>query len=469
MRENNEPANTSAGISASKSSASSTSASSTPPIRRASRASLSSSPLARPANLIHMLASQVQQYIYFPVPDSLYVVLGTVAANMLVGTPVWVMLVGSSSSGKTLALEMLAGLCPSDGVSGTSMGAASLSHDPDKVRRVHIRGALKSPAAMLSGTARKDQGRGSTGGLLREIGEKGLLVTMDFTSMLTLQREVLHEMIGVLRDIFDGRYSRTLGVEGGRTIKWQGKVGFLGAVTPAIDRHSALIGEMGERWAYYRFPETDGYGETMRAMRNRNPAQVMEELRGHVVNFFDALDLGWDKDEERREYTSQEMNRFYAMGALCVAARSGVPRDMYQGWEVNDIASREGVPRLAMQLGQLYLGMERIGVEEGDRWRIIGKVALDSVRKIRMVVLLTLQSRAYAMKAGEIQALLRCGTKTVELTIGDLVVHGLVKKEPAGRDGSYKYKLSKWAVEQLEVGWGGIVVPDRDLESKEEG
>jgi len=39
-----------------------------------------------------------------------------------------------------------------------------------------------------------------------------------------------------------------VGTDGGRALEWQGKVGFVGGVTPTIDRHHAVMGAMGERF-----------------------------------------------------------------------------------------------------------------------------------------------------------------------------------------------------------------------------
>src|SRR5437667_2897 len=107
------------------------------------RANMSDSPLARPATKIHILANKVQDYLYLPSPEALYVTLGTLAANMLNGVPVWVMLIGVPSSGRTIMLETLA-----------------------RVLRVYIVGAVKSPAALLSATSKRDKANGATGGLL---------------------------------------------------------------------------------------------------------------------------------------------------------------------------------------------------------------------------------------------------------------------------------------------------------------
>lgn len=412
------------------------------------RASLSTSPLARPNSLIHTLASRIQDYIYFPVPDPLYVVLGTVAANMMKGSPVWVVLIGAPSSGRTILLETLANL-----------------------PRIHIVGAIKSPSALLSGTGNKDKSKGATGGLLRQMGARGMMVMKDFTSMLSMAREPLGEAIGALRETFDGRYSRPLGTDGGKVLEWQGRIGFLAACTPALDRHSALIGDLGERWIYYRYDPTDGYGETIKSLGIKDPEGMMEELRALVTTFIEALELTWhDGGTERRELTRGEKDRLYAMSSLVCAARSTVPRDQWNHNEVSDVAVKEAPPRIAGELGQLYLGLEKIGIEEQERWRIVGKIALDSVRQIRILIIQMLRISKIPVHPKVFVGALQCGRKTVDTMLEDLVIHGIVRKVGVvkGRDGKDMtgdgvvdvggYVLSEWAGKLMDAGFGKLTL-----------
>lgn len=414
------------------------------------RGILSTSPLARPKSLVHMLASRVQEYLYFPTPDPLYVVLGTVAANMLQGVPVWVMLVGVPSSGRTVMLEALA-----------------------KVPKMHIIGAIKSPSALLSGVAQKDKSKTATGGVLRQIGARGMMVMKDFTSMLSMPREPLAESIGALREVYDGRWSRPLGTEGGRVLEWRGKIGFLGASTPALDRHYSVTGELGERWIYYRYAETDGYGETIKALGIENPEQMMEELRELVAGFMDSLDLSWTGEEgsgsARRQLTDKEKNRLYAIASVTVAARSPVPRDS-KTHEVVDIAQKEAPTRLSSALGQLYLGLEAIGLGEDECWGILGRMALDSAPQIRAKVLVTLHGvhtyfgdpKAGGLSMKELRDVLRCSTRTTAIVVEDLCIHGLLQRlerkkgrmSPEENTGNGLVWLTDWATRQFELGWG---------------
>ena len=82
----------------------------------------------------------------------IYVTLGAVAANLLPGDPVWLGLIAPPSSAKTELLN-------------------SVSH----LSKVEVVETF-SPAALLSGSPKKDRAKGATGGVLCKIGAFGVLL-----------------------------------------------------------------------------------------------------------------------------------------------------------------------------------------------------------------------------------------------------------------------------------------------------
>jgi len=58
----------------------------------------------------------------------------------------------------------------------------------------------------------------ATGGLLRKLGDHGLLVIKDFTSILSMNRDMRAEVLGAVREVHDGRWSRNVGTDGGQTL-----------------------------------------------------------------------------------------------------------------------------------------------------------------------------------------------------------------------------------------------------------
>lgn len=85
--------------------------------------------------------------------------------------------------------------------------------------------AVVSPAALLSGTARKEREKDATGGILRSVGEFGIIQVKDLGSLLSLHREARAEALAALREVYDGRYDRPIGTGGGRILSWSGKCG----------------------------------------------------------------------------------------------------------------------------------------------------------------------------------------------------------------------------------------------------
>ena len=144
-----------------------------------------------------------------PIPTR--VVLTTYAANRhLDGDPVWMMLVGGSGVGKTERLIPLAVL-------------------PDVV----LESSITGPAALLSGTGKKERAKDASGGILRKFpGGNGCLLLKDFTSVIDLHRDARAEVLAALREVYDGRWDRSVGVDGGKTLTWTGRLGLIAGAPP---------------------------------------------------------------------------------------------------------------------------------------------------------------------------------------------------------------------------------------------
>jgi hypothetical protein len=119
---------------------------------------------------------------------------------------------------------------------------------------------LSGEAALLSATPRKDSSVDAHGGLLRQVGKKGIIIVKDFTSTLEMDRTARGEVLAALREVYDGRWDRNVGAEGGRTLNWTGKCGFLAGCTTAIDKAHAVMNDMGPRSLFVRLPPASLHG-----------------------------------------------------------------------------------------------------------------------------------------------------------------------------------------------------------------
>jgi hypothetical protein len=166
--------------------------------------------------------------------DALNAMLATVAVERLDGDPVWLLIISGSGNAKTETVVAL------DGIGAT------------------VTSTISSTGALLSATAKRERANDATGGLLRAIGSRGVLVIKDVTSILSMGREMRTEVLGAIREVHDGRWSRNVGTDGGRTLEWSGRLAVVGAVTTAWDRAHDVIASMGDRFVLLRMDSTTG-------------------------------------------------------------------------------------------------------------------------------------------------------------------------------------------------------------------
>lgn len=340
------------------------------------------------------------------------------------------MLVGPSSGGKTALLETLLGL---PGV---------FSAD-----------CIDSKAAFLSGTAAKDKCKNATGGLLRLVEPHGALVMQDFTEILDLPRDTIKGILDVLRQAYNGSWHRPIGAEGGKQLSWHGKLALFAGCTPAIDQYHSVSASLGERWIYYRLTKEDGEGfeKARRALQNINKAGWRDELRHFVRMMFESLDLRFGQVAPApRVLTSKEMVRIIRIASVATRCRSAIVRDPYSK-DVIGTNEPEDESRLSTILGQLLLGMELVGTPAPERWRLLGKVALDSMPQLRRVIVERVRESG-EIGLGELRESVGCSMAVMSRTVEELALLGVLIRTK-NELGHWRADLSEWMREELRKGW----------------
>ena len=308
-----------------------------------------------PPRTLEQVVEIFKKWLFLPDAGVLLVVLGAIAANRLPGDPVWLLVVGAPGSGKTEAL----------------MSASRLPN-------VHLAATLTEPA-LLSGSPQRDYGEDSTGGLLRQLGEFGILLHKDFGSVLSMHRDGRAQVLAALREVYDGSWTRLLGTDGGRVLHWEGKAGMIAGCTPIIDRHASVMAAMGDRFILYRLEPVERVTQAKQALGHVETAQMRAELIEAVCGLF----TGIGPDRKPRAINDDEQRLLIVLADFCTRARSAIERDGYTR-EIELIPDPEMPARLAIGLRALAGGLEVVGAERTEIWRIVTKCALDSVPEIRL-------------------------------------------------------------------------------------
>lgn len=148
--------------------------------------------------------------------------------------PLWLMIVGPPSSGKSEAIHLL-----------------------DLLADLRVDELTR--AGLLSWST--GRGKSKRAGILARIPPHSLVTVTDFSTVVTASdREGRARMFGMLRVVYDGHVYRGIGGEpagSGDELEWSGHLTLIAGATPAIDSHTSFEAALGERWLTLRLPESD--------------------------------------------------------------------------------------------------------------------------------------------------------------------------------------------------------------------
>jgi hypothetical protein len=291
--------------------------------------------------------------------DALHADLAAAAVERLDGDPLWLLIISGSGNAKTETVQAL-----------TGAGAVSTS-------------TISSEGALLSGTSDRERGKDATGGLLRQMGERGLLVIKDVTSILSMNGERRLEVLSALRDVYDGRWDRSMGVDGGKVLHWSGRIVIVGAVTTKWDQAHSVIAAMGDRFVLLRMDSNNKktrLSAGRKALGNTGSEIQMRaelaEAAGGVIAGMNPVGI---------ELTEDESERLLEAADLVTRARTAVEYD--SRGDVVDAHAVEMPTRFAKQLQQVMRGAVAIGVPRDEAFKLAIRCARDSVPPLRMSII----------------------------------------------------------------------------------
>lgn len=203
------------------------------------------------------LKQEIGRYQYFEDTAVIDVALAAIVATRLkLGDPIWLIVIGASSGGKSQILRPLA------------------LTDPKFLHRIDD----LTENTFLSGM---NLGKGAgEPSLLKRVGKLGILVMSDLTVLFSKAKEARASILSQFRMIYDGEMVKFSGTSD-KAVEWKGALGVLAGSTPSIYSHFEEVADMGERFIYYRMKDYSAEaGARLALARKKFGRELDEELSG---------------------------------------------------------------------------------------------------------------------------------------------------------------------------------------------
>lgn len=267
---------------------------------------------------LDLLYDRLNYWFHEPSPLMVRATLATVAALILERYPVWLLIVGPASTGKTEINFPIARGYPA-----------------------HVETSdVNIPGLLPMGKDRNGKG------LLNELGKKGLWLIKDFSSILGMREEKRNEVSAAWREIYDGRYQRHVGT-GAAT--WTGLVNVIGAATPAVEHYHRVTSDLGDRFIQVRTRRQRTCSElAFKANRQQGQRKRMhQELTEAAANVLGGLTLP--------TISTTWAETVWSAATLAGAARTSVYRSKLS-FDLLDVSPTEGSSRLYQSLCGALIG-----------------------------------------------------------------------------------------------------------------
>jgi hypothetical protein len=296
-------------------------------------------------------------YLHLDDREHILFALAVAVSAELDGPPLWGMLVGAPSGGKTEAIEVL------------------------RDRAVHL-DELTAPG-LLSWQPAKPVPK-PTGALIR-LGGRGLLTIGDLSTLIAgtdRSGSTREQLFANLRRIYDGSLTRDLGNAPG-PLHWQGRATALAGCTPAIDRYAAYTDALGPRFLYFRLPAATPDAERKRQRKVRDTGDTLEERRKEARRL--AGEIVHQAAQRARSLTLPEpmTEAIFDDAYVTTLGRASVPRYGYGKREIDGLPVIENTPRVTGQLLMLARCALALGLDEPAALELCRRAALDSMPEVR--------------------------------------------------------------------------------------
>lgn len=268
---------------------------------------------------------------------------------------------------------------------------------------------------------RPGHNRTAPASLLHRIGNDGIIIVPDFSTILEMSSDKRGKILSQLRRIYDGQLRREFGTsEHLDEREWKGRITLLAGTTPEVDRYYSVLGALGDRFVQLRWSRAGGHEAALKAIEQN--LEVAVELRRRVHKFL--LPILARPNVAAPEVSTDLLIRLAHFSDFIVHARAHVPRS-YGAKEIDGIPQIESNTRLPQELVQIGRGwaslMGRDRITEED-FELIVRAGWDTIPPVRRIILVGLAQGKKPYSLG-------LADSAVVRQLEDLEAIGLVEKE----------------------------------------
>ena len=376
--------------------------------------------------------------------------VASVISQFLSSDPVWIVIVAPSGGCKSEFINM------TSFIKWTPPG-------PNKMeQQVHPMSTLTSHT-FVSGM----RNAGKDTSLLLQI-SNGIITFKDLTSLLSEHKDDRSVIMAQMREIYDGRYSKSFGT--GENINWQGKITIIAGATYAIHSMKQAYTAMGERFVFYNMIQPDREAAAQRTMENQEEGK-MAEHRQRLAEQFSAytIEVLNNMPGELPKIDPITRTDMISLAELATRARSDVERNWRSPQqEITEVHPPEMPTRFAGQLQTMVQCIKIINHHEAnqlelleDDINILNKLALDSVTKMRRVVMQELSKYEVIETAG-LATKLGLPTNSVRRYLEDLTALEIADREKGSGPKGDRWNIKK-CYRALMARFEGITIEGREL------
>ncbi|HBK35027.1 TPA: hypothetical protein DDZ01_03475 [Candidatus Uhrbacteria bacterium] len=362
------------------------------------------------------LEESVSKWLLLKDKNVLRILMATVIANKLQGDPVWLLIVCASGGSKT---ELLRGL--------------------NKIPNIYNLSDL-TPQTFLSGM------KGENASLLSRIDpDNTIMVMKDFTTVLTMHRDKRQEILGQLREIYDGYIKKAFGT--GETKEWHGKLGFIAGVTTVIDRYQTISQVLGERFIQYHLVHDNALVLARKSMSNSgDEKQMREEIQESFANFIAGIQI----PEKNPDVSGTVKEKIIHLATFCVRARSGVFREGYSR-DIEFVPDPELPTRFTKELAKITSALSLIdGRSDEENYNLVFKIGLDSIPQIRRNIISKFRFDD-EYETSTVASMIGYTLTPARRALEELEAFGLVKRRRTGKGLTDLWSFSEEAIKLLTI------------------